>query len=135
MTPEEQDERTSRLVESLAWRDPDAAVESAEAWYQENRREIAQVRTNQWEWLERMGEGASTFSEYKSEVNRGLNKEGKDPEPGQTPPERRWKQAKLADLLVAELDNAAMPDQGDRMKEFDRLIRAMSGAKRERLGQ
>src|SRR5208282_1224664 len=97
------DERTSRLLESLAWRDRDSAVECADAWYAEHRDSIALVKTNQWEWLRRMGEQATTLVEYVAAVDRCLNKEGREAKPGQPKPERRWKQAELADLLVAEL--------------------------------
>ena len=130
MKPEE---RASRLLESLQWRDPDASAENADAWYERHRKAIRKIKTNQWEWIRRMGETATTFEEYRKAVDRGLNKKGKQAEPNQEPPERRWKPPELAELLVAELARAAVPDNSARMREFQRHLGALTGSEGARL--
>ena len=138
-------DRAGRLLESLPWRDPDAAVERAEAWYQQHRVAIAGIKLNQWEAIRRMGETATTFHDYRNAVDRALNKEGKESQPAgkqiqgvgsrEQGPERRWKTPELADLLVKEIERAVELDRGERMREFQRHVSALPSSEAERLRQ
>lgn len=123
-------ERSARLVESLSWRDSETAVERAETWYSKHESAILGVRLSQWEAIRRVGETETVFNLYRNSINRSLNKGGKDvivtsANDVNEQPERRWKNAELADALVDELSRAAATDQSSLMRELERSLKTL----------
>ena len=94
-----------RLIQATGWWDAGLPERRAHAWIYAWRKEIAGIKTRQWELVARQGEKAKGYSEYLAALERFLV----DDSEGQQSAGTRWKQSELAADLLKHIEEAARP--------------------------
>jgi hypothetical protein len=101
------EERARALIEAGQWSNNESRLNAAREWYESRRGELAAIRANQWEALQRAGESAATRQELYASVKKFLKGAR-----GRDKAQSGWGQPGLVSSLVKSALVASRPDPG-----------------------